>query len=136
MLHIDHASHIGWTLSSGDCRIGRYRGTREADWLTPVHCAATLYGETFTREHLNHPDHRAVTRIVSARRYAPQSSGPFHAADGDWILATDGYWTRDISGHESDAAPDDDCSALILMERSLERRVDSDVENFLDVSAA
>ena len=123
-LLIRHDLNEAWTITCGDCRVGRYREDGQIDWITPVHCMATPFGQAFTAVHACLADRHTVTRRLHARRFdAPEIRFVEDYSVGtSWVLATDGYWIESLKGDQMtrDVADDDASWMLMSFERDHE----------------
>ena len=122
-----------WSIHCGDCRVATTEGGRVKRWETEVHSAAVPHGESFDASCVDDERRYIVTRSVGIR--SPELCITRIDADpgSGFVLATDGYWTRQITGLLEQPSADDS-SVLLITNAPGPDTLESDCDNFLVLS--
>lgn len=128
-LLLRHDIQKAWSLTCGDCRLGFEPEGEELGWLTPVHTVEQYLNGTLSRDSSSLDVRHIVTRCLNTRRFRePEIIELQYSKKGQWLLASDGYWTE-VDGECLPRVFDDDVSFLRIGESLRCSTIDSDVDN-------
>lgn len=129
---IGHDLRRAWAITCGDCRVGTKLSSGAVQWLTSVHRVANMDGTAFGLEHLRRPVDETVTRCLKASSFQKPEVQELQMEDQHvWVIASDGFWTREMIDGSNVVTWEDDASYLELHPRCTKWKFDSDADNYL-----
>jgi serine/threonine protein phosphatase PrpC len=119
IVHVQYTNPV-IVLHAGDCLLGRYQEKSGIEWLSQPHTLANVTGRTPIAEIAGLPARHRLTRSFRPREFMHPDVFATKA-DGEFVVATDGFWAdlsssdqiRFIERHDTPAdAEGDDRSVL------------------------